>query len=79
VNWPARTPSIEGAPFGDVGDDAPSPQAETSEASVAQEATWQAPAQNWRLATSVFVSDSGMIPARAAKLLGQGRQYRDPV
>src|SRR5688500_17295986 len=43
VTRPATTPSIDAAPLGEV---APSPHAEASVASVAQEATWQAPAQN---------------------------------
>jgi hypothetical protein len=42
-------------PLGDVGDDPP--QAENSVANVAPEATWQAPAQNRRRETGVFVSD----------------------
>ncbi|MGH9347791.1 MAG: hypothetical protein ACRD26_11055 [Vicinamibacterales bacterium] len=44
-------------PLGDVGDDDPPPQAENSVASVAPEATWQAPAQNRRRETGAFVSD----------------------
>src|SRR5258706_5588143 len=53
VNRPERTPSVEAMPLGDVGDP---PQAEDTVASVAQEATWQAPAQNRRRATDAFVS-----------------------
>ena len=45
-------------PLGDVGDDPP-PQAENSVASVAPEATWQAPAQNRRRENDPFVSDIG--------------------
>ena len=44
-------------PLGDVGDDESPPQAENNVASVAPEATWHAPAQNWRLETGTFVSD----------------------
>ena len=47
-------------PLGDVGDDDP-PQAENSVASVAPDATWQAPAQNWRRETGAFVSDIGFV------------------
>jgi hypothetical protein len=39
LNWPVLTPSREPMPLGDVGDDAPPPQAVTSVASVAPEAT----------------------------------------
>ena len=48
-------------PPGDVGDDDPPPQAENSVASVAPEAAWQAPAQNRRRETAVFVSDIAEI------------------
>jgi hypothetical protein len=41
-------------PLGDVGDP---PQAENTVASVAQEATWQASAQNRRRETGACVSD----------------------
>jgi hypothetical protein len=54
VNRPGTTPSIEAVPLGDVGDP---PQAENSVASVAPDATWQAPAQNRRRETFVFASD----------------------
>jgi hypothetical protein len=57
VNLPDRTPSGDAVPLGDVGDDEPSPQAAKSVASVAPDATWHAPAQNWRRETGVFVSD----------------------
>ena len=71
VNRPAKTRSIEAAPLGDVGDDDPPPQAENSVASVAPEATSQAPAQNRRRET-VFVSDIAEILVRAA-VLPEGR------
>jgi hypothetical protein len=45
-------------PLGDVGDP---PQAENTVARVAQEATWQASAQNRRRETGVFVSDIAVI------------------
>ena len=70
ANWPGTLPNVEGAPLGDVGDPSP-PQAETSVASVAQEATWHASAQNWRRETSVFVSDITEVLARAS---AAGRQ-----
>ena len=57
MNRPDSTPSVEAMPLGDVGDDDPPPQAENSVASVAPEATWQAPAQNRRRETDAFVSD----------------------
>jgi hypothetical protein len=50
-------PSID--VLGDVGD--PSPQAAASVARVAQEATWQAPAQNERRETNETVSAIAMI------------------
>jgi hypothetical protein len=52
-------------PLGDVGDD-PSSQAENSVASVAQEAIWQASAQNRRRETGVVVSDMSVILVSAA-------------
>jgi hypothetical protein len=64
MNRPARTLSFEAMPLGDVGD--PPPQAEASVASVAQEATWQASAQNRRRETDVFVFGIGVILVRAA-------------
>src|SRR5882672_12055891 len=54
-NWPATTGSIAAGLLGDVGD--PPPQAGSSVASVTPDATWQAPAQNRRRETGVFVSD----------------------
>jgi hypothetical protein len=54
-------------PLGDVGDDDPSSQAENSVASVAQEATWQASAQNRRRETGVVVSDMAVILVSAAR------------
>jgi hypothetical protein len=64
-------------PLGDVGDDDPPPQAENSVASVAPEATWQAPAQNRRRETGVFVSDIAVILVRAASATrGPGGQDR---
>jgi hypothetical protein len=42
-------------PLGDAGEDPP--QAENNVASVALEATWQAPAQNRRRETGALVSD----------------------
>ncbi len=48
-------------PLGDVGDDDPPPQAGNRVARVAQEATWQAPAQNWRRETGAFVSDIAIL------------------
>jgi hypothetical protein len=59
VNRPDRTPSIEAMPLGDVGD--PLPHAENNVASVAPEATWQAPAKNRRRETGVFVSDIAIL------------------
>jgi hypothetical protein len=53
-------------PLGDVGDDDPSSQAENSVASVAQEAIWQASAQNRRRETGVVVSDMSVILVSAA-------------
>src|SRR6266545_1579189 len=63
VNRPDRTPSIEAMPLGDVGDP---PQAENSVASVAPDATWQAPAQNRRRETFVSVSDIVVTLVRVA-------------
>ena len=54
----------------------PPPQAENSVASVAPEATWQAPAQNRRRETGAFVSDIAVILVRAASAARAGRQYR---
>jgi hypothetical protein len=48
-------------PLGDVGDEVPPPQAENNVASVAPEAAWQAPAQNWRRETGAFVSDIAIL------------------
>src|SRR5687768_7072582 len=62
VKRPGRTPSVEAAPLGDVGDDDPSPQAGKSVASAAPEATWQAPAQNRRRETDVSISDIAVDP-----------------
>ena len=77
VNRPDRTPSLEPMPLGDVGDDVPPAQAENSVASVAPEATWQAPAQNRRRETGAFVSDIAMILVRAAiAARGSGGQNR---
>jgi hypothetical protein len=53
-------------PLGDVGEDDPSSQAENSVASVAQEAIWQASAQNRRRETGVVVSDMSVILVSAA-------------
>jgi hypothetical protein len=53
-------------PLGDVGDDDASSQAENSVASVAQEAIWQASAQNRRRETGVVVSDMSVILVSAA-------------
>jgi hypothetical protein len=53
-------------PLGDVGDDDPSSQAENSVASVAQEAIWQASAQNRRRETGAVVSDMSVILVSAA-------------
>jgi hypothetical protein len=53
-------------PLGDVGDDDPSSHAENSVASVAQEAIWQASAQNRRLETGIVVSDMAVILVSAA-------------
>jgi hypothetical protein len=53
-------------PLGDVGDDDPSSQAENSVASVAQEAIWQASAQNRRRETGVVASDMSVILVSAA-------------
>ena len=55
ANWLGTTLSIEAGPLGDVGDEPSPPQAVTSVANVAQEASWQAPAQNWRLVTGTYV------------------------
>jgi hypothetical protein len=59
VNRPDSTPSLDPMPLGDVGD--PPSQAENSVASVAQEAIWQASAQNRRRETGVVVSDMSVI------------------
>jgi hypothetical protein len=64
-NRPDSTPSLDPMPLGDVGDD-PSSQAENSVASVAQEAIWQASAQNRRRETGVVVSDMSVILVSAA-------------
>jgi hypothetical protein len=56
---PASVPSVE--LLGDVGDPSPA-QAVASVARVAQEAIWQAPAQNERRVTNEIVSDIAMIP-----------------
>jgi hypothetical protein len=48
-------------PLGDVGDP---PQAGNNVASVAPEAAWQAPAQNRRRETDVFVSAIALILGR---------------
>jgi hypothetical protein len=56
LNWPGRTPSIDAGPLGDVGDESPL-QAVAIVASVAQDASWHAPAQNWRRETDLLVSD----------------------
>ena len=61
-------------PLGDVGDDDPPPHAGNSVPSVAPEATWQAPAQNPRRETRVFVSYITVILVRG---LEPGGQYRD--
>jgi len=50
-------------PLGDVGDP---PQGENSVASVAADATWQAPAQNRRRETFVSVSDIVVTLVRVA-------------
>jgi hypothetical protein len=52
-------------PLGDVGD--PPSQAENSVASVAQEAIWQASAQNRRRETGVVVSDMSVILVSAGR------------
>jgi hypothetical protein len=67
VKRPGKTPSIEAGPLGDVGDP---PHAENSVASVAPDATWQAPAQNRRRETSVFVSDIALILVRGQTEVG---------
>jgi hypothetical protein len=62
-------------PLGDVGE--PPPQAENNVASVPQEATWQAPAQNRRRETGVFVCDIAMILVRAVSAASRpAGQYR---
>jgi hypothetical protein len=66
MNRPVNTPSFDPMPLGEVGDDDPSSQAENSVASVAQEAIWQASAQNRRRETGVFVSDIAVILVSAA-------------
>ena len=68
ANWLGTTLSIEAGPLGDVGDEPSPPQAVTSVANVAQEATWQAPAQNWRLVTGTQVWAS-----RLSRGVRQGR------
>jgi hypothetical protein len=61
----------EPLPLGDVGEPSPA-QAVTSVASVAQDATWQAPAQNWRREMGVVVSDiSSVIPGGESPWVGQ--------
>jgi hypothetical protein len=55
VKTPVLTPSREAALLGDVGDEPP-PQAVNNVASVATEATWQAPPQNSRREMGADVS-----------------------
>jgi hypothetical protein len=75
MNRPVNTPSFDPMPLGEVGDDDPSSQAEISVASVAQEAIWQASAQNRRRETGVLVSDMAMILVSAASAArGENRQ-----
>jgi hypothetical protein len=57
-------------PPGDVGDD-PSPHAENRVVSVAPEAIWHAPAQNWRRESGAFVSDIVMYERGVAVASGQ--------
>jgi len=60
-NWPGSVVSVVGR-SGDVGE---SPlHAETSVASVAHDATWQAPAQNWRRETNVNAFDIVILVTR---------------
>ena len=61
-------------PSGDVGDP---PQAENSVASVAPEATWQAPAQNWRRETGAFVSDIAIFMTDSPVAGGNIRAARE--
>jgi hypothetical protein len=69
VKSPGTVPSIDVAPpLGDVGDP---PQAEISVASAPQEATWQAPAQNWRRETGAFESDTVIPWGGSRQVAGQ--------
>ena len=83
VNRPVNTPSFDPMPLGEVGDDGPSSQAANSVASVAQEAIWQASAQNRRRETGVFVSDIAVIlvsagsAARSENRQDQGHAAND--
>src|SRR5258705_12922073 len=56
VNRPGTAPSIAAVPLGDFGDP---PPAENNVGSVAQDATWQAPAHNRR--REPFVSGSDIV------------------
>src|SRR5580765_1253642 len=59
ANWPALLPSGDAAPpLGDVDDEL---HAENSVASVAHDATWQAPSQNRRREIDVSVSEIALI------------------
>jgi hypothetical protein len=59
-------------PLGDVGDE--SSQAENSVASVAQEAIWQASAQNRRRESGVVVSDMVILVSAASAARPVNRQ-----
>jgi hypothetical protein len=68
ANWLGTTLSIEAGPLGDVGDEPSPPQAVTSVANVAQEASWQAPAQNCRLVTGTHVSGITILERGKARV-----------
>src|SRR6188768_3054111 len=79
ANCPFRVGSIDvpppPSPLGPVGD--PSPlQADTSVASVAQEATWQAPAQNSRRETNWLGSDIAILVRWASGLGARAARSR---
>ena len=77
MNRPARRPSVEAGLLGDVGDDDRRRRRRTASRVWRRRPTWQAPAQNRRRETDVFVSDIALILVRAAGAArGPGGQYR---
>ena len=78
VNRPVNRPSAEAGLLGAVGDPDSPPHAENSVASVAHEAASQAPAQNRRRETVVFVSDNLVIPVGSHCCRGPGGARSTP-